>query len=282
MYNKDIKLSVGQKICRIIIYLFLIFLAVTTMIPFLWMLLTSVKLNRLVFAQFWPNPIKWENYIEIFKEMNFGKYYLNTLKVAILSTFIQLVTSSMAAYAFTKLKFKGRNVFYTLYIATMMVPSQVLLLPQFILIHKMGLYDTHMALILLTAFSPFGVFMITQSFKSMSDDVLEAAKIDGGGPFKIYLYVALPMVKPAISALGIITFIAGMNEFMQALIYLNSEEKYVITLAIRNFSNRYITNTASQMAATCTALIPMLILYVVAQKQIMEGVAFSGGGGIKG
>lgn len=282
MYNKDIKLSKGQKIAKAVAYTFLIFLSVTTLIPFLWMLLTSVKMNRLVFVQFLPDPIKWDNYIEIFRQMNFGKYYLNTLKVAVLSTLIQLATSSMAAYAFTKIKFMGRKFFYMLYIATMMVPSQVLLLPQFVLIHKMGLFDTHTALILLTAFSPFGVFMITQSFKSMSDDVLEAARIDGAGPFKVFIHVAVPMVKPALSALGIITFIAGMNEFMQALIYLNSEEKYVITLAIRNFSSRYITNTALQMAATCTALLPILILYVVAQKQIMEGVAFNGGGGIKG
>lgn len=282
MKKKNYKQSPANVATSFAMYFVLTLLAISTLVPFMWMFLTGFKLNRLAMFQYFPKPWVLDNYKAVFENTSLGKSYLNSLKVAVSATFLQLITSSMAAFSFTKLKYRGRNLFYLLYIATMMVPGQVILLPQFELINKMHLYDTHLALILLASFGPFGVFLVSQSFRSMPNELLDAARIDGAGAFKSYFYIGLPMVRPALAALTILGFIGGMNDFMNPLIFLGSKEKYTLTLAMRSYATERSDNISVQMAVTSLALIPMIILYVIAQEQIMEGVAFNGGGGLKG
>lgn len=266
-------------------YLFICALAVTTVTPFLWMLSSSFKFDREVFQvpMYWiPKVFRWENYVEIFKQITFGRFYFNTLKIASLVTLLQLTTSSMAAFAFTKLKFPGRKGIFSLYLCTLMVPAQVILIPQFIIIKNLGLFNNHLSLILLAAFSPFGVFMLTQFFRGIPSTLLEAAKIDGANVFMMYYKIVVPLAMPAMSALAIMTFIGQMNDFMNPMIYINDVHLRTITLGIRMFATENTAQTSLQMAATVCALFPVIVVYVFAQEQIIRGIAFNGGAGVKG
>ena len=266
-------------------YLLLTALTLTTLIPFLWMLSSSLKYETEVFTipiQWIPSRFKWNNYSVLFERMPFDQYFLNTLKIALSVTATQLLFCSMAAFSLTKLRYPGRNGILLLFLSTLMVPSQVMLISQYLMVSDMRLLDTHLVLVLLNAFSPFGIFMMVQFYKAMSNDMLEAARIDGANLLQQYLYIMLPIGRSALAALGVLVFITQMNDFMNPMIYLNSADKRTITLAIRALSGRYFTETALQMAGSVCALIPMVALFLTAQKHIINGLAVNGGGGIKG
>lgn len=266
-------------------YLVVIGLTISTMLPFVWMLVTSFKYETEVFTipvRWIPERIKWSNYSVLFERMPFELYLANSLKIALSVTGIQLVFCSMAAFALTKIRFPGRGVVLLLFLSTLMVPSQVLLIAQYLLIGNLNLLNSHVALVLLNAFSPFGIFMLVQFFKVLPNDVLEATRIDGANLIRQYLYIILPIGRSALAALGVLVFINQMNDFMNPMIYLTSEHLLTVTLGIRALSGRFYTETALQMAGSVCALIPMLILFIVAQKHIINGLAVNGGGGIKG
>ena len=217
-----------------------------------------------------------DNYIHVWTEINFPTYFLNTAKLAVIITFLQLVTCSMAAFAFTKLQFPGRDKIFLFYLATMMVPWHAIMVPQYIIVKGLGLYNTHTSLILIQAFSAFGVFLLRQNMLSIPDSLHEAAKIDGCGAFRTYWNIILPLTKTGLATLTVLTFNAVWNDYMGPMLYLDSDSLRTIQVALASFKSQYSADYASIMAGTVCSLIPIVIVYACAQKYIVEGVAFAG------
>ena len=201
-----------------------------------------------------------------------GKYGILTLIV----TFLQLLTSSFAAYSFAKLDFRHKNGLFLAYIATIAMPWQVYMVPQFIMMRRMGLNDKLLAMICLQAFSAFGVFMMKQFYEGIPDDLCEAARIDGMSEYRIYASIMLPLSKPALSTLTIFTFGATWNDYLGPLIYLKSQEKKTIQLGLKMFISQYSSDYGLIMAGSVLSLIPVLIVFLVLQKYFVEGVASTG------
>lgn len=268
-----------NTISKILTYTLLIALTIVMLVPFAWMLSASLQLNKDVFKfpfDWIPNNPVWSNYKEIWTKIPLGKFIFNTSKLTVIITLLQLFTSSFAAYAFAKLDFKYRDKIFLCYVATIAVPWQVYMVPQFIMMRELNLSDTHLALILLQAFSAFGVFLIRQFYMSIPNELLEAARIDGYSEYKIYYKIMLPLAKPALSTLTIFTFVSVWNDFMGPLIYINSEAKKTIQVGLRMFISQYSAEYSLIMAASLIALIPVLIIFLALQRFFVEGVASSG------
>lgn len=264
---------------RIFIFIILIFFVTITMIPFAWMLSSSLKYNQDVFSipiQWIPQRPKWSNYVEIWKSIPLFIFTINTFKITLIVTALQLVTSSFAAYAFSKLEFKNRDKLFLIYIGTIAIPWQVYMVPQFIFLRKLGLNDNHLSLILLQSFSAFGVFMMRQFYMNIPDDLCEAARIDGMSEYLIWFKIMLPLSKPAISTLIIFTFVNTWNDFLGPLIYLKTEAKKTIQLGLRMFIGQYSAEYGLIMAASVLALIPVLIVFITLQKYYVQGVTTTG------
>ena len=265
---------------KIIIYVILIVIAAMMLIPFLWMLSASIKSDREVFRMdpfVWiPEVPKWSNYSGIWTKIPFLKFVENTVFLTIVVTILQLLTSSFAAYSFAKLEFKHKNKLFLAYIATIAMPWQVYMVPQFIMMRKMGLNDKLLAIICLQAFSAFGVFMMRQFYSDIPDELCEAARIDGMSEYKIYAKIMLPLSKPALSTLTIFTFVATWNDYLGPLIYLKSQEKKTIQLGLKMFISQYSSDYGLIMAGSVLSLIPVLIMFLILQKYFVEGVATTG------
>lgn len=269
------KYSLGDIVC----YALLIFLAAITVIPFLWMLSASVKLNKDVFT--WPmkwipeNP-QWRNYLDIWTKIPMLTFIENTVFLTVVVTILQLFTSSFAAYAFSKLRFKGSSFLFLGYIATIAMPWQVYMVPQFIMMSGMGLNDHLSAMICLQAFSAFGVFMMKQFYDSVPDDLCEAARIDGMSEYGIWWRIMLPLSKPSLATLTIFTFVNTWNDFLGPQLYLHTQEKKTLQLGLRMFIGQYSSEYGLIMAASVVALIPVLIVFLSLQKYFVQGIATSG------
>ena len=274
--------TTNRRISMMIIYLFLFLLAVMMLVPFVWMITASLKLNKDIFvipyawAGFEPH---WENYINIWTKIPLAKYALNTVKLTIIVTILQILTSSFAAYAFAKLRFKGRDILFLAYIATIAVPWQVYMVPQFIFMRKLGLADTHLAIIILQAFSAFGVFLMRQFYEGIPDSLCEAARIDGMNEYMIYAKIMLPLSKPALSTLIIFTFVNTWNDFLGPLIYLTTDSKKTLQIGIKMFISQYSAEYGLIMAASVLSLIPVLIVFMALQKYFVAGITT---GAVKG
>lgn len=262
-----------------LIYAALILMAFIMLIPFAWMISASLKLEKDVFSfpiVWLPRDPQWNNYAEIWKKVPLLTGFLNTTKLTMFTTILQLLTSSFAAYAFAKLEFKGRDTLFMLYVMTISIPWQVYMVPQYKLMTWFGLTDSHLGLILMHAFTAMGVFLMRQFFVSIPNELLEAARIDGLSEYGIWEKLMLPLSKPAIATLCITSFTFEWNDFMGPLIYLSSQKKKTIQLMLRMFNTQYSSNYAQIMAAATVALIPVLILFVFLQRYFVEGVASSG------
>jgi multiple sugar transport system permease protein len=260
-------------------YLTLVIIVIITLIPFLWMLSASLKANKDVFAfpiEWIPRVPVWENYREIWTKIPLFTFLKNTVKLSIIVTFLQVLTSSFAAYAFAKLEFRGRKTLFLAYIATIAVPWQAYMVPQFIMMSRMGLNNTHLAIICLQAFSAFGVFLMRQFYMGIPNELSEAARIDGLSEYGIWWRIMLPNAKPALITLVIFTFVNTWNDFLGPLIYLNNTQLKTIQIGLRMFTTQYTSDYALIMAASVVALIPVLIIFLSLQKQFVEGVAYSG------
>ena len=264
---------------KIILFIVCCLVAVIMVIPFIWMLSASFKLKNEIFSV----PIRWipevfhaDNYETIMQKINFPRYFFNTAKVTIIITLLQLLTCSMAAYAFSKLHFPGRDTIFLAYLGTMMVPWHAIMIPQFIVIQKLHLYDNHLSLILTGAFSAFGVFVLRQTMLSIPDSLNEAAKIDGCGPVGIYWRIILPLTKTGLATLTVLTFNNVWNDYMGPMIYLDKDTNRTIQLGLATFKRQFDTDYGAIMAGTVISLIPVVIIYVVAQKYIVDGIAYSG------
>ncbi len=267
------------RIGRVIVYAVLIILALLMLLPFAWMISASLKLDKDVFRfpiEWIPAVPQWDNYSTIWTRIPFLTFFMNTFKLTVIITLLQLVTSSFAAYAFAKLKFPGRDWLFLAYIGSIAIPWQVYMVPQFIMMRRFGLVDTHLSLILLQAFSAFGVFLLRQFFVSIPDEILDAARIDGMSEYGIFYRIMLPLSKPALATLTIFTSVAVWNDFMGPLIYLNSMSLKTIQLGLRMFIQQYSADYALIMAAALVSLIPVVVLFLLLQRFFIEGIASTG------
>ena len=271
--------SSGQKILKVLLYVFLIIMAAIMILPFLWMISASLKQDRDVFTfpiQWIPEEPEWANYSKIWTQIPLLTYILNTVKLTIIVTLLQLFTSSFAAYAFAKLRFKGRNALFLGYVATIAVPWQAYMVPQFIMLRSMGLNNTHLAIIILQAFSAFGVFMMKQFYEGIPTELCEAARIDGMTEYGIYAKIMLPLAKPSLSTLTIFTFVNTWNDFLGPYIYLTRDAKKTIQLGLRSFIGQYSSEYGLIMAGSVVTMIPVIAVFLALQKYFVEGVASSG------
>lgn len=264
---------------RTFTYVLLITLAALMLLPFVWMLSASLKLDKDVFRfpiQWIPSPAQWDNYINIWTQIPYLTFFGNTIKLTVIITLLQLFTSSFAGYAFAKLDFKGKDVIFLAYIASIAIPWQAYMVPQFILMRRIDLVDNHLSLILLQAFTAFGVFLMRQFFISIPNDIVDAARIDGLSEYGIYFQIVLPLSKPVLATLTIFTSVFVWNDFMGPLIYLNSQHLKTIQLGLRMFIQQYSANYALIMAASLVSLIPVVVLFLAFQRFFVEGIATTG------
>ena len=271
--------SSGQKVLKVLLYVFLIVMAAIMLLPFLWMLSASLKQDRDVFTfpiKWIPENPEWANYSRIWTQIPLLTYILNTVKLTIIVTLLQLFTSSFAAYAFAKLRFKGRNALFLGYVATIAVPWQAYMVPQFMMLREMGLNNTHLAIIILQAFSAFGVFMMKQFYEGIPTELCEAARIDGMTEYGIYAKIMLPLAKPSLSTLTIFTFVNTWNDFLGPYIYLTRDNLKTIQLGLRSFIGQYSSEYGLIMAGSVVTMIPVIAVFLSLQKYFVEGVASSG------
>jgi multiple sugar transport system permease protein len=260
-------------------YLLLIIIAIVMLIPFVWMLSSSLKLNKDVFVfpiRWIPQNPRWRNYVDIWTKIPLLKFVLNTVKLSVIVTVLQLLSSSFAAYAFAKLRFPARRALFLGYIATIAVPWQAYMVPQFIMMRTLGLNNTHLSINFLQAFSAFGVFMMKQFYESIPDELREAARIDGLSEYGTWLRIMLPLSLPALSTLTIITFVNTWNDFLGPLIYLTRTDLKTIQIGLRSFISQYSSEYGLIMAASVVALIPVLVIFLSLQRYFVQGVASSG------
>ncbi|PXV85054.1 carbohydrate ABC transporter membrane protein 2 (CUT1 family) [Lachnotalea glycerini] len=269
-----------SKALRILLYAVLFLMTAIMIVPFLWMLSSSIKVDKEVFDivnfQWIPDTPKWSNYIEIWTKIPFARFVGNTVYLTIVVTLLQLFTSSFAAYSFAKLDFKYKNILFFAYIATIAMPWQVYMVPQFIMMRSFGLNNKLMAMIFLQAFSVFGVFMMRQFYLSIPDSLCEAARIDGMTEYGIWWKVMIPLSKPSLATLTIFTFVNTWNDYLGPLIYLQSNEKKTIQLGLKMFIGQYSSEYGLIMAGSVLSLIPVLAVFMCLQKYFVAGVASSG------
>ncbi|MWV43930.1 ABC transporter permease subunit [Paenibacillus sp. HJL G12] len=273
-----------KNISKLITTILMGALSIFFLIPFVWMISSAFKFEKDVMRF----PIDWIpksiNVVYNFKAVWMGKVpflhiYFNSIKVAVIVTFITLLVSTMAAYSFTKLKFRGRNLVFTALLAFMIIPDQATLIPRFMLVRWMGLYDTHIALILMSMFSIYFTFLLRQFMVGISDEYIEAAKIDGAGHLRTFASIIIPLCRPVLATVAIIKFIWSWNDYQNPLIFLQTKDLYTIPLGMTLFRDDYTTNDAIMMMASLSAIIPLLVIFIVLQKQVINGIAL---GGVKG
>ena len=268
-----------HRILKIVVYVLLLATAFFTLIPFVWMVVSSFKLEREVFSypMTWlPETWHWENYSLIWQRVPLLTYFKNTAFIAVVVTLLQTLTSSFAAYAFAKLEFRGRDALFLAYIGTIAIPWQAYMLPQFIMMRSVGLYDTLWAMVVLQAFSAFGVFLMRQFYRGIPTDLCEAARLDGLSEYGIWARIMLPLSKAAIATLVIFTFVNTWNDFMGPMIYLTRDENKTIQVGLRRFIQQYSADYNLIMAASLCSLVPVSIVFFCLQRYFIEGIATSG------
>lgn len=259
-------------------------LSILFVMPLVWMLSASAKLERDVMTypiQWIPKDWNWvENFQKVWMEnVPFSMFYANSFKLAIISTLATLLFSSMAAFAFAKLRAPGKGIMFGLMMSFMVIPEQATLVPRFIMIKWLGLYNSHEGLILMLAFSMYFTFLMRQFMMGIHNDFIEAAKIDGAGYLRVYAQIMLPLCKPILATAGIIKFIWTWNDYQNPLIFLFTKELYPLPLGIQFFRQEYSNNVSLMMMAAVSAIVPLIIIFIILQKQVIKGIAV---GGVKG
>jgi multiple sugar transport system permease protein len=270
----------GTKIRTLLLHFVLILASAIMFGPFIWMALSGLKDLAQIFQvppTFFPNPWIWGNISRSLTAMPFEKAYFNSAYISITIVLGQLLTCSMAAYAFAKINFPFRNILFILFISMLMVPEQVTIVPLYIILKNIGWLDTHLSLIIPDAlFSAFGVFLLRQFFMGIPRDLSEAAYVDGANMWTIYWRIMIPLIRPALSALAIIAFLGTWNNFFKPVIFLSSTEKFTVPLMLSTFKGLYVTDWTLMMAGSSIAVLPVLIVYLVLQRNIIEGIAMTG------
>ncbi|MCR8660227.1 carbohydrate ABC transporter permease [Paenibacillus endoradicis] len=272
------------RLNRVIVTILMSFAGIIFIMPFLWMISASMKpeLDVLGYPIQWI-PKRWNagaNYNEVwFGTLPFTTYYWNTIKITLLTTLFSVIISSMAAYGFTKIQFKGRDILFLIILSTFMIPSQAILVPQFILYRWLGLFDSHTGLILLGASSVLLTFLLRQFYMSVHNEIIESARMDGANHWTIYTRITLPLVKPVLATVMILRFIWTWNDYQNPLIFLRSDHLFTLQLGMTKFSDVNGEFYSLMMAGAVSAILPLLIIFIIGQKQVIEGVA---SGSVKG
>jgi multiple sugar transport system permease protein len=277
---KPQRLQRGHLAFTIVLHLLLAFGAFIMAAPFVWMVLTSLKDNTQVFRipPTWiPNPVLWSNFPQSLQVLPFGEAYINSTYIAIIVVAMVLLTSSMAGYSFARIRFPGRNVLFILFLATLMVPFQLTIIPLFIIMRNIGWLDTHLSLIVpASLFNAVGVFLMRQFILGIPSELEEAAIVDGAGRWTLFWRVIFPLLRAPLAALGIFTFIGQWNSFFYPLIFLSSPDLFTVQLLLNQFRGEYATQWTLVMAASVIAVGPILVVYILLQKQIIQGIATTG------
>ncbi|WP_239696569.1 carbohydrate ABC transporter permease [Paenibacillus oryzisoli] len=270
----------GSFWLKLFVTLLLGAISIVMILPFLWMISTSFKINGDVFTypiDWIPNTWHFENYKKVWAGADpFYLFYWNSIKITGITVVGNLLTSSMAGYAFAKIRFKGRNFLFLLYLSTMMIPGQVLLVPRFILFDQLQLINTHASIILPGLFWVFGTFLMRQFFSTIPGELLESGRVDGASYWRTFWQICLPLTKPALVTLLILSFTWHWNEYENPLIMLREKELYTIPLGLTSYVEEFGTNYVLTMAASVSGLVPLLIVVAVCQKWFVEGIASSG------
>ena len=263
-------------------YIVAVLLAVIALVPFVWMISTSLKSRGALMSI----PIEWipaeptlDAYGEVFSRFPFLKTIGNSLFITCSFTLLTIISASMAAFAFAKIRFRGSQLVLGLYLATMMIPTQVTMIPLFVVMNKLGLIDSYASVILPGIFKPFAVFMLVQQMRAIPNDFLDAARIDGAGIFQVYRRIALPMCAPTIATLAVTTFMESWNDYLWPLLMLTDRNKMTLPIALSTLNGQYNTEYNVLMAGSLISMIPIVIIYLCAQKQFKNGLM---AGGIKG
>lgn len=279
MADRTVTKSKKSGMKRAAIYIVLIGGAFAAIFPFLWMILTSFKSAgeaMVIPPTIFPETLKWKNYTSITEKLPFVKIYCNTLISALVTVCAQLVFCSMAAYAFARIRFPGRDFIFVTLLAVLMVPSTFFILPQYRMIYKMGLLNTLPALFLPNLFSAMGTFLLRQFFLSLPQELEDAALIDGCSRGRIFVHIMLPLIKPGLVSLGILTFKFAWNDFMWPLIVNTSADKMTLSAALSYLQGQYVTDYPGVMAGALMSVLPIIVLFAIFQKQFIEGVAHAG------
>ena len=263
-------------------YVVSIVLAVIALIPFLWMISTSLKSRGALMSI----PIEWipaeptlDGYAKVFSRFPFLRTIGNSLLISVAYTLITLISASMAAFAFAKLRFRGSGAILSVYIATMMIPTQVTMIPLFVVMNRLGLIDSYASVILPSMFKPFAVFLLVQQMKTIPNDYIDAARIDGAGLFQTYRKVALPLCIPTLATLAVTTFMESWNDYLWPLLMLTDRSKMTLPIALSTLNGQYNTEYNVLMAGSLISMIPIILIYLFAQRYFKYGLM---AGGIKG
>nr|WP_121057883.1 carbohydrate ABC transporter permease [Microbacterium telephonicum] len=270
----------AQRIGRIVLYVVLIVAAAALLLPFFWMVMSSLKSSNEVFSvpiSWFPEVFVWQNYVDIWTESNMLVWIRNTLFLAVVVTFLQVLTGSFAAYGFARIRFPGRDILFLAYIGTIAVPWQSYMIPQFILLSNAKVSNTLWAIILIQAFGAFGVFLMKQYYETIPEELSEAARLDGLSEYGIWRRIMIPLSIPAIASLTLLTFVSTWNDYLGPLIYLRNPDLWTIQLGLKSFvSNLYDTNYALLFAGLTISVVPIAIIFLLGQKYFVEGIATSG------
>ncbi len=280
MATKDTNLRTRDRVARTVLHVVLILGLLAVAGPFVWMALSSVKPEReirQVPPTWWPETFTLDNFRELFSRLDFPLYFFNSGLVAALVTVGNLLFCSLVGYALAKLRYPGKRVLLLAVLGMLMVPGMVTFVPQFVLVSNMGLTNTYAGLILPFLVGPFGVFLMRQFLQSIPDDLIEAARVDGAGEFRIFWRVVLPLCRPALATLGILTFLASWNNFLWPLVVATTEDKYTLPVALALYSvgqNR--TDYGLLLAGAVVVVLPVLIVFVLLQRHFLRGIATTG------
>ena len=264
---------------RVLGYAALIVAAAAVLLPFYWMVMSSLKTNNEVFTipvQWLPESVVWHNYVDIWRKSEMITWLRNTLVLSVAVTVLQVVTGSFAAYGFAKIRFPGRNVLFLAYIATIAVPWQSYMIPQFVLMSKLGLSDSLWSIIALQAFGAFGVFLMKQYYESVPDELVDAARIDGMSEYGIYRRIMLPLSVPALASLTLLTLVNTWNDYLGPLLYLRSHSLWTIQIGLKSFISQYNAEYALIMTGSVLSVLPIVIIFLLGQRYFVEGVATTG------
>lgn len=279
VYKRSMPATIWHLVKRIFAYSMLTLGAFIMIVPFLWMVSTSFKTLEQTFV--WPPllippTLRWDNYARMFELVDFGLYTWNTLKIALVVTFGQLLTSSMAGYAFARLRFPGRETLFLIYLATMMIPGVVVLIPNFIVMRNLGLVNTHLGLMLPALTSAFGTFLMRQFFLGFPSELEDAAKLDGCNPLSFYFRILIPLSTPILATLGVMTFQGTWNDFLWPLIMLSSASKRTLQVGLSFMIGPNSTDWPLLMAGSVLTLLPIIVLFFFAQKYFVQSIKMTG------
>lgn len=267
---------------KLVYYAIMVLMSFFVLLPFFWMVSTSLKKTKALMVipiQWFPKEISFDGFVKIFEIFPFDRAIFNSILISSLITFITVMSACMAAYVFSKLHFRGRELLFTIYIATMMIPANVTMIPNYLTLKYLGLLNSYVGIMLPSLFNAFGTFLLRQHMRSIPDDFVEAAVLDGASHFRIFFKMILPLSKPAVATLTVITFMGAWNDYLWPLIVLTDKKKMTLPVGLSLLNGQHQSDYNMLMAGALISMIPILLIYAFAQRYFEQGLSV---GGIKG